>query len=83
MLKFLGCDRASTRLTLLSNNPEKLVALIENGIVAESIPHVISPTDHTRRHLAAKARCFGHTSLTNSDGPTSMRTELKGRGSAA
>lgn len=79
VLKFLGCDRRGTRLALLSNNPDKLAVLTENGIVAESIPHVISPTDHTRRHLEAKARCFGHTNLVNGQGPAPMLSEVNGR----
>jgi GTP cyclohydrolase II len=52
------------RLALLSNNPRKSAALIENGYtIAEQRPLVVKPTPHTRPHLVAKAERLGHISL--------------------
>lgn len=62
VLKYLGCS-ATTRLGLMTNNPQKLNVFEENGLPCDTIPHVIPPTDLTHNHLEAKGRCLGHSSL--------------------
>jgi GTP cyclohydrolase II len=49
------------RLRLLSNNPRKIAALEEAGIiVAERVPIEIVPTDETQRYLHTKKAKLGH-----------------------
>ncbi|MGI4815577.1 MAG: GTP cyclohydrolase II [Janthinobacterium lividum] len=57
ILKSLGV--ASVRL--MSNNPDKVAALIEAGIeVAERLPLSIEPNPENRRYLETKQRRLGH-----------------------
>ncbi len=57
MLRQLGV----TRLRLLTNNPDKLAALGEQGIeVVGREEHAVAPNGINNRYLATKARRFGH-----------------------
>jgi GTP cyclohydrolase II len=46
---------------LLTNNPRKVAALIEEGIeVSERVPHALPANPHNRAYLSAKATRAGH-----------------------
>jgi 3,4-dihydroxy 2-butanone 4-phosphate synthase/GTP cyclohydrolase II len=62
ILRFFGLGEG-TRLNLLTNNPQKVVVLPENGFVVERASVHVAPTEHTRRHLAAKQDKLGHWDL--------------------
>ena len=57
ILKYLG----ATRIHLLSNNPEKVQGLEQEGIVIEKrVPLEIPPHRHTRKYLRIKKEKLGH-----------------------
>jgi GTP cyclohydrolase II len=57
MLEALGIRR----IRLLTNNPDKLNALVACGVdVAGRVPHAFAPNGVNDRYLATKARRFGH-----------------------
>jgi GTP cyclohydrolase II len=57
MLRQLGYER----VRLLTNNPEKVEALIRCGIsVVERVPHVFPANGHNERYLRSKASRSGH-----------------------
>ena len=57
ILKYIG----ATRIHLLSNNPEKVQGLEQEGIIVEKrIPLEIPPNSQTRRYLKAKKEKLGH-----------------------
>jgi GTP cyclohydrolase II len=57
MLRQLGFER----VRLLTNNPEKVSALIRCGItVVERVPHVFPANGHNERYLRTKATRSGH-----------------------
>jgi GTP cyclohydrolase II len=57
MLKALDVSE----VVLLTNNPEKMKALEENGItVLRRAPHQIAATKYNKRYLSTKRRRFGH-----------------------
>ena len=57
MLKSIGYDE----LHLMTNNPEKRLQLVENGIdVKNRIPIVIVPSEHNLSYLRTKASRMGH-----------------------
>jgi GTP cyclohydrolase II len=57
MLGHLGVRR----VRLLTNNPRKVAALIEEGIeVTERVPHALPANPHNRAYLSAKATRAGH-----------------------
>ena len=57
MLKSIGFDE----LFLLTNNPDKRLQLINNGIDVKSrIPILIVPSEHNRSYLSTKASRMGH-----------------------
>jgi GTP cyclohydrolase II len=57
MLRQLGYER----VRLLTNNPEKVEALIHCGIsVVERVPHVFPANGHNERYLRSKASRSGH-----------------------
>jgi 3,4-dihydroxy 2-butanone 4-phosphate synthase/GTP cyclohydrolase II len=57
MLKKLG----ATRIHLLSNNPEKVRGLKQEGIVVEKrVALEIAPDSHTRKYLKIKKEKLGH-----------------------
>ena len=57
MLRQLGFDR----VRLLTNNPEKVAALIRCGIaVVERVPHIFPANGHNERYLRTKATRSGH-----------------------
>jgi GTP cyclohydrolase II len=57
MLGHLGIRR----VRLLTNNPRKMAALIEEGIeVSERVPHALPANPHNRAYLSAKATRAGH-----------------------
>ncbi len=57
MLEQLGIDR----VRLLTNNPDKLAALVACGVeVVAREPHAFAPNGVNNRYLAAKAERFGH-----------------------
>ncbi len=57
ILKYLG----ATRIHLLSNNPEKVQGLEEEGILVEKrIPLEITPNSITRNYLRIKKEKLGH-----------------------
>ena len=57
MLKSIGYDE----LFLMTNNPEKRLQLIENGIdVKDRIPIIIVPSEHNLSYLRTKASRMGH-----------------------
>lgn len=50
-----------TKVNLLTNNPSKLEALEENGIIVESrIPVVVTPRAENKNYLNTKKTLFGH-----------------------
>ncbi|OUS16733.1 hypothetical protein A9Q97_02180 [Rhodospirillales bacterium 47_12_T64] len=58
MLRQMGYDE----VRLLTNNPEKVSALIECGIeVSEIVPHHFPSNGHNEFYLQTKASRFGHT----------------------
>jgi GTP cyclohydrolase II len=57
MLRQLGFER----VRLLTNNPEKVAALIRCGIaVVERVPHIFPANGHNERYLRTKATRSGH-----------------------
>lgn len=57
MLKSIGYDE----LFLMTNNPEKRLQLIENGIdVKDRVPILIVPSEHNLSYLRTKASRMGH-----------------------
>ena len=57
MLKTIGFDE----LFLLTNNPEKRLQLLNNGInVKDRIPIIIVPSEHNLSYLRTKASRMGH-----------------------
>ncbi|QHE68365.1 GTP cyclohydrolase II [Rhodococcus sp. WAY2] len=55
-------DLGVGRVRLMTNNPDKIGALIDHGItVAEQIPHESSPTAYNRSYLTTKRDRMGHT----------------------
>ncbi len=49
------------RLRLMTNNPEKIRALREQGLeVVERVPHRVAANPHNKRYLETKALKFGH-----------------------
>ena len=57
MLMSIGYDE----LFLMTNNPEKRLQLIENGIdVKDRVPILIVPSEHTLSYLRNKASRMGH-----------------------
>ncbi|RYY42333.1 MAG: GTP cyclohydrolase II, partial [Actinomycetales bacterium] len=55
-------DLGVGRVRLMTNNPDKVGALIDHGItVAEQIPHESSPTAYNRSYLTTKRDRMGHT----------------------
>ncbi|MFC9359305.1 GTP cyclohydrolase II [Rhodococcus sp. NPDC057014] len=55
-------DLGVGRVRLMTNNPDKVRALIDHGItVAEQIPHESSPTAYNRSYLTTKRDRMGHT----------------------
>jgi GTP cyclohydrolase II len=48
-------------IRLITNNPNKIAQLGEHGVkVTNRIPHVMEPTEHSRKYLETKARRSGH-----------------------
>lgn len=63
ILKFFDIP-ATAQIILASNNPKKGGVFVENGWQEPIFkPIVVPATEHTKRHLAAKQREFGHTNL--------------------
>lgn len=63
ILKFFGIPK-TCRINLATNNPEKAKVFVENGYaVADYIPIVIEPNQHTEVHLRAKQDHLGHKGL--------------------
>ena len=57
MLMSIGYDE----LFLMTNNPEKRLQLIENGIdVKDRVPILIVPSEHNLSYLRTKASRMGH-----------------------
>jgi GTP cyclohydrolase II len=57
MLRALG----ATRISLLTNNPDKVRQLVAHGIhVVRTVPTGVHLTDANRRYLTAKARRGEH-----------------------
>ena len=57
MLKSIGYDE----LFLMTNNPDKRLQLIENGIdVKDRVPILIVPSEHNLSYLRTKASRMGH-----------------------
>jgi GTP cyclohydrolase II len=61
MLAALGVSR----LSLLSNNPDKGVQLGSHGLAVELVPTALHLSSANARYLAAKARHGGHTLLSD------------------
>ena len=60
VLRFLGITSES-RIGLMTNNPQKLAALAQNGYASvERVPICVDATNHTAKHLAAKREKLGH-----------------------
>jgi 3,4-dihydroxy 2-butanone 4-phosphate synthase/GTP cyclohydrolase II len=54
-------DLGVTRMRLLTNNPAKVAAFAESSVtVAERLPLVVEPTDHSRGYLTVKRARMGH-----------------------
>lgn len=56
ILKYFGL----TRIRLLSNNPDKIRALEEQGIVADRVPCVVAPEVSSLTYLKTKQAKLGH-----------------------
>ena len=57
MLKTIGYDE----LYLLTNNPEKRLQLVENGIkIKDRVPIIVVPSEHNLSYLRTKASRMGH-----------------------
>jgi GTP cyclohydrolase II len=56
ILKYFGL----TRVRLLSNNPDKIRALEEQGIVADRVPCVVAPEVSSLTYLKTKQAKLGH-----------------------
>lgn len=48
------------RVRLMTNNPRKIQALVEGGIVVERVPLEIAPTSSNLHYLRTKQQQFGH-----------------------
>ncbi|MFT5468478.1 MAG: GTP cyclohydrolase II [Verrucomicrobiales bacterium] len=60
ILKSLGIHR----IDLNTNNPRKIEAMEEAGLIVNSIaPSLTAPTDHNKDYLETKARVLGHLNL--------------------
>lgn len=59
VLKFLGISPGS-RLRFMTNNPDKIRALNDNGYIVERVPVTVPATTYTARHLLAKKQKMGH-----------------------
>jgi|GEM_PF-1440765 len=64
ILKDLGIDR----VTLMTNNPEKIAYLVDNGIAVTGTRRVIIQDEKLVDFLDFKARSFGHFLPTKDDG---------------
>lgn len=63
ILKFFGIP-TTCQINLATNNPKKAEVFAENGYtVADHLPVVIEPNEHTEAHLQAKQDHFGHKGL--------------------
>lgn len=62
VLKTLGLSDAN-RIVVLSNNPSKLNAFVENGLDCAQEPVKTPATAMTAAHFKAKERMLGHTGL--------------------
>lgn len=68
ILKFFGIP-TTCRINLATNNPKKADVFAENGyMVADYIPVVIEPNEHTKAHLKAKQEHLGHKGLVEKEG---------------
>jgi len=48
-------------IRLITNNPNKIAQLSEHGVqVTNRIPHVMEPTEYSRKYLETKAKRSGH-----------------------
>ncbi len=56
ILRYLG----AVRVRLLSNNPDKVTGIINEGIEAERVPLEIPPQSSTRDYLRIKKEKLGH-----------------------
>ena len=56
VLRYLGIER----IQLMSNNPNKLEALIQAGIQVKRIPIEMAPSDSTQNYLRTKKAKLGH-----------------------
>lgn len=56
ILKNLGL----TSIQLLTNNPEKVKAVAESGIVCQQVPLHIEPNEFNKKYLDTKAQRLGH-----------------------
>ncbi|MBI1972094.1 MAG: GTP cyclohydrolase II [Candidatus Aenigmarchaeota archaeon] len=56
ILKFFGL----TKITLLTNNPDKMVMLERSGIDVERRPLVTQPNEHNSRYMETKRTKAGH-----------------------
>jgi len=56
ILKNLGL----TSIQLLTNNPEKVKAVAESGIVCQQVPLQIEPNEFNKKYLDTKAQRLGH-----------------------
>ncbi|MBS3067419.1 GTP cyclohydrolase II [Candidatus Micrarchaeota archaeon] len=48
------------KIRLLTNNPEKMKGLEDNGITVERIPLIIKPNKHNKKYLETKAKKMNH-----------------------
>lgn len=63
IIQFLGIP-TSCKIDLATNNPKKAIIFEDNGYeIAEMIPIIIPPNEHTIRHLKAKQEHMGHLNL--------------------
>ncbi|MEO8886658.1 MAG: hypothetical protein ABI367_11385 [Mucilaginibacter sp.] len=59
ILKFFNIPEG-TRINLATNNPEKITAFNDNGYIIDNVSVIITPTEHTKKHLLAKQDRLGH-----------------------
>jgi GTP cyclohydrolase II len=66
MLRQLGVDRVH----LMTNNPDKVASLVEQGInVEKRVAHEFPSNAHNEMYLATKARRSGHYLTVNNGAP--------------
>lgn len=60
ILKYFEIEN-NIKINIATNNPKKIKAFNDNGYMTVTLPVIIEPTEHTRKHLLAKQKILGHS----------------------